>query len=288
MKVTVIIPTYNRAGILKAAVTSVLAQTFKDFELIVVDNYSSDDTEAVVNAFHDKRISYFKNQNNGLVSINRNFGIEKAQGECIALLDDDDLWLPEKLEKQIQLLDANKELGLVYSDCYVIDDSVVPREKTYFARKKPARGAAFTRLLQDNFIPILTVVIRQEALGNVGGFNPSYKIAQDYDLWLRIAQHYSIDFIDQPLGKYRVHGQSATSKNHILNYIEEMLIRNIWLAKHPSLKKELGGKLKALKYWPTFMASVGNILRKRNIKAIKESLGLIKFMCNLYTNRIKE
>src|SRR4030043_6890 len=89
MKVSVIIPTYNRAQTLAEAIDSVLSQTFKDFELIVVDNYSTDATESVVNAYTDRRIRYFKNQNNGFVRINRNFGIEKSHGEYIAFLDDE-------------------------------------------------------------------------------------------------------------------------------------------------------------------------------------------------------
>src|SRR4030043_97742 len=278
MKVSVIIPTYNRAQTLAEAIDSVLSQTFKDFELIVVDNYSTDATESVVNAYTDRRIRYFKNQNNGLVSINRNFGIEKSHGEYIAFLDDDDLWLPEKIARQVPLLDSNTELGLVYTDCYIIDVSGTAREKTYFASTKPIRGSVLSELLRNNSVPLSTVISKREVLDKVGVFNPAYRIAQDYDLWLRIAQYYPIDFIEQPLVKYRLHRESVSMKNHLLNYKEDLQIRGNWLKKNPDLKKELGGRCKAVKYWSIFLGTLGNIFRNKSLKSIKESAGLVKYM----------
>ncbi|MBN1161368.1 MAG: glycosyltransferase [Dehalococcoidales bacterium] len=278
MRISVIIPTYNRALIVKEAIESVLVQTFQDFELIIVDNYSGDDTESVVGSYHDQRIRYFKNQNNGLVSVNRNFGIQKAGGEYIAFLDDDDLWLPEKLEKQVKLMDSNKELGLVYSDCYIMDDAGSSQGKTYFSYIKPIRGAALKGLLQENTIATLTAMVSKKALDKVGDFRTKYIIAQDYDLWLRIAQQYPIDFINEPLAKYRIHRGGASSKNNIINYKEGLQIRGYWLKKNPELKKELGGRTKILKYWPIFLGALGNIFRRKSFKSIKESFGLVKYM----------
>jgi glycosyltransferase involved in cell wall biosynthesis len=278
MKVSVIILTYNRADRLTEAIESVLNQTFRDLELIIVDNYSSDNTQSVVDSFHDERIRYFKNKNRGFLGINRNFGIEKAKGEYIAFLDDDDLWLPEKLEKQVKLMDSNKELGLVYADCYIMDEAGSLWEKTYFASRKPIRGAALKGLLQENTIAILTAMVRKEALDRVGGFSTKYIIAQDYDLWLRIVQDYPIDFIDEPLAKYRLHLGGASSKNHIINYKEDLQIRGYWLKKNPGLQKELGGRTKALKYRSIFLGALGNIYREKSFKSIKESAGLIKYM----------
>ncbi len=278
MKVSVIILTYNRADRLTEAIESVLNQTFRELELIIVDNYSSDNTQSAVKAFHDERIRYFKNENRGFLGINRNFGIEKSKGEYIAFLDDDDLWLPEKLEKQVELMDSNKELGLVYTDCYIMDDSGSLQEKSYFSYRGPVRGAVLKGLLQENTIAILTAMVRKIALDKVGGFNTKYIIAQDYDLWLRIAQQYPIDFINEPLAKYRVHLGAASLKNHIINYKEDLQIRGYWLKKNPGLKKELGGRTKALKYWPIFLGALGNIFRERSFKSIKESAGLIKYM----------
>ena len=278
MRISVVIPTYNRTRMVKETIDSVLYQTFQDFELIIIDNFSSDDTELMVSSYHDQRIRYFKNQNNGLVSVNRNYGIKKAQGEYIAFLDDDDLWLPEKLEKQVKLMDSNKELGLVYSDCYIMDNSGSLQEKTYFSSRTPVRGVALKGLLRNNTIAILTATVKKEALDKVGGFSTKYIIAQDYDLWLRIAEYYPIDFVEQPLAKYRLHQESISIKRHILNYKEDLQIRGYWLKKNPALKKELGGRAKALKYWPIFLGALGNIFRNKSFKSIKESLSLIKYM----------
>jgi len=280
MKVSIILPTYNRASMLNKAIDSTLNQTFKDFELIIVDNYSTDNTESVVKSYDDKRISYFKNQNNGLVSINRNYGIQKSCGEYIAFLDDDDLWLPEKLEKQVKLLDSNKKLGLVYSRSYVIDDRGNPAKPTYFRGIKLRRGHVFNELLVSNFIPQLTVLTRRDALDKVGKFDLQYKIAQDYDLWLRIANHYTVDFIDQPLAKYRFHGGSTSQKDMVLSFQEEIRIKEQRLNQDRNLKRALRGRImrrKALLYLGMFVISMLNILKYHNRKSLGEVVNLARY-----------
>lgn len=277
MKVSVIIPTYNRAHFVSEAIDSVLNQTFNDFELMVVDNYSADNTEAVVSSYNDKRIRYFKNQNNGFVSINRNYGIEKSQGEYIAFLDDDDLWLPEKLEKQVELLDSNKALGLIYSDCYVIEADGVP-EVTYLAHRKPVRGHAFNELFQSNPIPMLTVIIRREVLDKVGGFNPLYKIAQDYDLWLRIGEYYPLDFIGQPLAKYRVHRESSFQQNTALAYREELQIMDYWLNKNKDSTSKLIGKIKQTKVNLYRILIAYYFINHKRKEACREAANLIRLL----------
>jgi cellulose synthase/poly-beta-1,6-N-acetylglucosamine synthase-like glycosyltransferase len=277
-RVSVIIPTYNRAHMLREAVDSVLCQTFKDYEIIIIDGFSTDDTEAVVNSYHDRRIKYYKNQNNGIASINRNFGIEKSRGEYIAFLDDDDLWLPEKLEKQVKLLDSNKKLGLVYSDCFIINANGTIRKKSYLTGRPLLRGASLTKLLRFNFIPTLTVVIRKKVLEKVGVFDPSRKFCEDYDLWLRISQFYSIDHVNQPLAKYRINRESLTYRSLPLVYIQDFKIVDEWLKKNPALKKAFCGRFQAQRYWLFPRGAVGHILRQRTFKSIKESASLIFLM----------
>ncbi len=277
MKVSAIILTYNRAHMVTEAIDSVLTQSFKDFELIIVDNCSSDNTESVVKSYNDKRIRYFKHQNNGLIGVNRNYGIKKSRGEYIAFLDDDDLWLPEKLEKQVELLDSNKELGLVYSDTYLIDSNGNLRRHAYFYRIKPFGGNAFNKLLRGNFIPMLTVVIRREMLDKVGEFNSGYKICLDYDLWLRIAESYPIDFIEQPLAKYMVHSESGFQKNTILRYQEVIQIIEYWLDRNPELKRELGPLFRLRKGLACCRLASYHAYKYRDRKAIKESVKLFKY-----------
>ena len=275
--VSIIINCYNSARYLREALDSVYQQTFKDYEIVFWDNQSTDDSGKIARSYGDP-LKYFRGEKFLPLGAARNAATEKATGKYIAFLDCDDIWLPEKLEKQVTLLDSNKELGLVYSDCYVIDSAGTAAEKTYFFDKKPLRGMIFKELVQANPIPLLTAIITREAFNKAGVFNPKYEIGEEYDLWLRIAEYYPIDFIEQPLAKYRVHSESATSKNHILNYKEDLQIKGSWLKRNPVLKKEMGGRFKALQYWPTFLGALGNIYRNKSIKSIKESFNLIMFM----------
>lgn len=275
--VSIVMNCRNCGTYLHEALDSVYRQTFKDFEIIFWDNQSTDDSSKIAQSYGEP-LKYFRGGEYLSLGAARNKAIEKTTGKYIAFLDCDDIWLPEKLEKQVALLESNKALGLVYTDCYLIDSTGKPSEKTFFHHSPPFRDMAFNQLYQSNPIALLTAVITREALNKAGVFNQKYEIGEEYDLWLRIAQYYTIDFIEQPLGKYRVHSQSTTSRHGLLNYKEDLQIRGCWLKKNPALKKELGGRTKALKYWPIFLGAIGNIYRNKSLKSIKESLGLIKYM----------
>jgi len=120
-KVSVIIPTYNRANFLRSAIQSVLNQTFKDFEVIVVDDASTDNTRQLIHEFVDDRICYIAHNKNRGGSASRNTGIESSKGKFIAFLDDDDMWMPTKLEKQLLLVNMNPEISVVYTGARIID-----------------------------------------------------------------------------------------------------------------------------------------------------------------------
>jgi len=186
-------------------IDSILAQTFKDFELIVVDNYSSDNTEEVIKSYDDKRIRYFKHQNNGIIAVNRNYGISKAQGEYIAFCDDDDLWFPEKLEKQVQEMEKDCQMGLVCNNEIYFDESGEHGK----IRKTKLRDSdfSFESLIRTNFISSSTVLTRKAVLDDVGVMDEGLEImtVEDYELWIRIAKKYKVKYIDSPLGKYRTH-----------------------------------------------------------------------------------
>jgi glycosyltransferase involved in cell wall biosynthesis len=267
----------NCAAYLREALDSVYQQTFKDYEIIFWDNQSTDDSGKIAQSYGSP-LRYFRGEAYLPLGAARNKAIEKANGKYIAFLDCDDIWLPEKLERQVALLESNKELGLVYSDCYLIDSEGKASGKTIFDSVKPLRGMAFDGLFKANPIPLLAAIITREALDKAGVFNPKYEIGEEYDLWLRIARHYPIDFVEQPLAKYRVHSESATSKNHIRNYKEDLQIKGYWLKKDPGLKKIMGGRCKALNYRRIFLGALGNIFRNRSFRAVKESCGLIKYM----------
>jgi len=239
-KVSVIIPAYNCASFVNETIDSILNQTYQDFEIILVDDGSTDNTKEVVRKYGDK-IKYLYQQNSG-VSAARNKGIGVSRGKYIAFLDHDDLWLPERLEKQVKFLDENPEVPLVFSDSYCTDwaGSILERS---FEERSPHRGSIFNELFIKNFIPTQTVLVRKEIFNIVGNFNPQLKVVQDYDLWLRIAERFQIDYINQPLAKHRVHEGSFSKYNVDIWAYETFSITNRWLQKRPELKDILGRKL---------------------------------------------
>jgi len=244
-KVSVIIPVYNAEKFISETIESVVAQTYPDWEIIAVDDGSTDKTPEILKEYAKKlpkKVRVIAQKNSG-VSIARNNAIAVAKGEYIAFLDHDDLWMPEKLEKQVKLLDSNKALGLVYSDSHQIDGEGNLKGDTIFHSVKPFRGNVFNELLCINFIPCLTAMVRKEVLDKVGPFNPRYKVAEEYDLFLKIAERWPVDFIEQPLAKYRFHAGSF-SKNVDISVDEDFQIMEYWLKKKPHLKKELKYKIK--------------------------------------------
>src|SRR4030042_399160 len=199
--VSIIMNCYNSARYLREALDSIFQQTFKDYEIIFWDNQSTDDSSKIARSY-GAPLKYFRGEEFLPLGAARNSAIEKATGKYIAFLDCDDIWLPEKLAKQVALLESYRKLGLVYSDCYIIDSAGAAGEKTIFYYTGPFRGMAFNKLFQSNPIPLLTAVITREALNKAGVLNPKYEIGEEYDLWLRISEFYPIDFIEQPLGNH--------------------------------------------------------------------------------------
>lgn len=240
-KFSVIIPAYNCEKFIAETIESVFNQTYLDFEIIVIDDGSTDRTKSLINQYLSDKIIYIFQENQG-VSIARNRGIDIAKGEYIAFLDCDDLWLPEKLEKQLELLEKKPQIALVFSDCYIIDSagSILRRS---FDKGNPPRGEVFNELFMENFIPLPTVVIRKKVFERIGGFDARFSIAADYHLLLRVAESFKIDFIDTPLAKYRIH-QSNISQNVDIAMYEDLKIVDYWLNKRPELKITLKKKLK--------------------------------------------
>ena len=205
MKVSVIVTTFNRAHMVTEAIDSILNQTFEDFELIVVDNCSSDDTEEVIKAYSDERIRYFKHDNGGIIAVNRNYGINQARGEYLAFCDDDDLWLPEKLEKQKLEFEKDSQLGLVCTNAIIFDRNGERGE--FFKTRLPDSNFTFGSLVWVNSVICSSVLVKKSVIDDVGLMDESPQIftAEDYELWLRVAQKYRIKYIELPLMKYRTH-----------------------------------------------------------------------------------
>lgn len=226
-KVSVNIPCFNGERYIRQTIESVLSQTFSDFELVIVDDGSTDDTSKIINSFSDVRVRYFYKRNEGLAST-RNFAFRESKSEFIALLDQDDIWLKDKLEKQLELFKRDKNVGIVFSDAYILDNEKI-REKTYLERCKPSRGFIFENLLLDgsNFIPLPTVILHRKVFEQVGIFNTRYRLAEEWELFLRVAQEFSFDYINEPLACYRLH-EANFSRNKDIYVNETLEILNNW------------------------------------------------------------
>lgn len=212
MLVSVVVLTFNRKNMLKETINSILSQTFKDFELILVDNCSTDGTEDFVLSYSDPRIKYFKNQNNGIIAVNLNFGISKSKGKFIALCDDDDLWLPTKLEKQVNILNKEKNIGMVCSNGITFNE--YGEEGIHITKKRNSNYISQKETLIKNIIIQSSAIIRKEILEEFGFFDvsPEYFTAEEFELWLKIMNKYKVYLIKEPLVKYRTHSGVFRSK----------------------------------------------------------------------------
>lgn len=210
--VSVVIPTFNRAQMLREALQSVRWQTVKNVEIIVVDDArTTDETPAVAKAF-GADVVYLREPQPG-VSAARNRGIRHARAPLIAFLDADDVWLPHKLERQLDFLHEHPNVGLLYAQLwsYDIDN---PRAR----RLDPSRPArTFRELLNGpNAVTTSTVVVRRECFDVVGVFNPALPASEDHELWLRIARRFAIGFLEEPLAEYRRKTNGINSNHQLL------------------------------------------------------------------------
>jgi glycosyltransferase involved in cell wall biosynthesis len=196
--VSVILPTFNREKTIGNSIKSVLNQTYTNFELIIVDDASEDDTERIVNSIQDQRIRYIKHKKNKGGGAARNTGIKIARGEFIAFQDSDDQWERTKLELQINTFkQVGDEIGVVYTAFLRHKDNTVeyiPREEI-----TEKEGYIHSRLLHGNFITTQTAVVRRECFLKAGMFDERLPRLQDWELWLRISKYYQFKLIDQPL-----------------------------------------------------------------------------------------
>jgi glycosyltransferase involved in cell wall biosynthesis len=213
--VSVIIPAYNAQDFIAGAIQSVLQQTFQDFEIVVVDDGSTDGTVDALAPFRD-RVRYYRQPNAG-PSAARNRGIASSTGKYIAFQDADDLWLPDKLAKQVDYLEHHTDCVLVYTD--FTWNPVTKQSRLQHFEPRQA-GKWFLHLLQQNFIATPTVVIRRETLDNQELFNPWLRGAEDLDLWLRLARVGSFGFIDRVLVEVRRdHISTSSSVNFVRSQV---------------------------------------------------------------------
>ncbi|MEK6288255.1 MAG: glycosyltransferase [Acidobacteriota bacterium] len=211
-EVSIVIPTYNSARYLVEAVKSVLAQTFRDFEVLVVDDGSTDETETLMRRYGTP-VRYIR-QNNGGVAAARNRGIKESCGRYIAFLDADDTWYPDKLEQQLTALEKEKDRRFCYSAFTVVDSDLVPLGVNHSNRDGSALEDLLTR---GNVVgSICTVLCERSLFATAGGFDPALSQCADWDMWVRIAALTDFLYLDDTLVTYRQHGTNMSRNAPLL------------------------------------------------------------------------
>ena len=216
--ISIVLPTYNRARELSQAVKSVINQEYKNWELLVVDNNSVDDTDLIINNFNDERIRLFKIENEGSIGKSRNLGIEMSKGEWIAFLDSDDSWLPNKLT--VTLPSCSKNVDFIYHDLKI----AFGNKTSYFKKIKGWKlNAPVARdlLMRGNPIANSSVVVRRKIFEKVGKINEDMDInpAVDYHTWLKIAiVTNSFVYIPDSLGIYRIHNGNLSLRDMSISH----------------------------------------------------------------------
>jgi len=255
-KVSVFIPTFNRAHMLRESIESVLGQTYGDFELIISDNASEDSTESVVKSFDDGRIRYVKNEHNIGSRGNWNRCFVLARGEYITILPDDDLMLPENLERKERVLSSSARIGLVHSkyDLIDVDGRIVesnqdawgiPNRVDCLENRKEVLCRAW------NGINCSTVVFRRDCVDRIGRFTDKLWTGWDYDYWLSIAAHYEVAFLASPLIRYRIHKERESEEfcgdDQHLMFTIDMDVKRHFFKNHLDVPD--GGRQMKLEVW---------------------------------------
>jgi len=209
-KVSVVIPVYNGARYLSVAVESILHQTFTDFELIIIDDGSTDETWTILNNFNDPRLRLVQNEKNIGVSKSANKGLALAQGMYIARMDADDISLPERLSRQVDFLETHPEIGVLGTGFKVIDGY-----GRFSDTHLPPAQDAILRWYLCFFCPIAhsTVMMRRQTVEQVGGYSSEIVLAEDYDLWQRLSSTTRLSNLQDVLVFYRIHDENASTKH---------------------------------------------------------------------------
>lgn len=245
-KVSINLCCYNSEINLRETLDSIVNQTYKDWELIIINDGSSDSTESIIYEYLNQgfQITYYYQENKGL-GYSRNKAMKRSQGEYIAFIDHDDIWMTEKLAKQVPLF-QDPEVGLVFCDTVYFNDR--GDEERLYSRRKYATGSCFEALLIDYFLAMPSVVIRSSVLADMEEwFDPRFYMNEEADLFIRIAHKWKLAMVDAPLAKWRMHPASLTWTRYskFADEFEEMLVKYHQL--YPDFASRYAKEIRALK-----------------------------------------
>jgi len=224
-RLSIIILTYNREHLLLETLSSVFEQSYTDYEIIIVDDGSTDDTRARLEALKDKSIRYYYTDHLGNLSQLRNLGWRYAQGQYVAFLDADDIWLPSKLERQVQILETDQQLAFVYTDVEEFNKQRIIRPRIYSALEKKWESSAQFELTLSGRMPIYasTVMIRKSLAETIGGFEDNL-ILGDTHFLLRLARKYPCAVIFEPLARIRKHDGNISVNREREAFVEMLAV----------------------------------------------------------------
>jgi len=269
--VSVIMPTYNRERFVGIAIRSVIEQSYPNWELIVVDDGSTDGTsDLIAPLLADRRIRYLKQQNSGQ-AVARNQGLRLARGEFVCFMDSDNRWLPPKLQRQVALFAGRADLDVLYGEIDIIDEEGRVQASTPMRRHS---GRITEHLLVDNCVTFNTAMVRRARLLECGGMDETIRRADDYDLWLRLSVRCTFEYVPEIWAQYRVMTDQISS-NKDGRFESNQSIIERFMARHPSLVPEAIVRKTWCRFYTRrgrWRASVG---RKR--EALQDYLAAIRF-----------
>jgi len=255
---SVVIPTYNCARLLEKALASVFDQTCQDFEIIVVDNSSTDETGEILGAINDPRLSIVRVRNHGVIAYSRNRGIKKAKGKWISFLDSDDIWLPGKLEKVQTAVLNNPDAVLVYHDAWLVFEN----GKRIHRRTELSGPNLYERVLfRGSSLSSSIITIRGDVAERTEGFSErkEFVTAEDYEYVIRLSNEGEFLFVDEILSTWNIHNENASgnSKVHakaLISVVEHHL--RIWFQDHPGMNAKVRRRTGGI------LSSAGHVLLK--------------------------
>lgn len=291
-KVSIIMNCYNSDQYLKEAIDSIYSQTFTDWEIIFWDNQSTDKSAEIAKSY-DEKLKYFYAEEFLPLGAARNKALQKAQGEFVAFLDCDDLWLPEKLEMQIEAFKINPGIDFVYTNSYVKNEMFNTLKVAY--RDLKPEGDVLEGQLKNYSVSIPTVIFHRDLLNKVDyWFDINYNIIEEYDLFIRMFVYARVKYIPAPLTIYRVHGNNTTGQNK-KRWIEEMICAINTFSKIDKIMEKVDQSWKAeLEYaiyrnQVIYYLEIGeNRLARKSINGIssKDKLAPIYYFISLLPKRI--
>ena len=205
-------PVYNGANFLPQTLNSVLEQTFNNWELIIINDASTDNSPLIINDFKrdDKRISLLENNRRLGVAASLNKALQTAKGKFIARIDADDTWDKTKLEKQLAYLEKYPDIDLLATQFVFLDE--IKKKRIHKSQHNSEYEVNANSLVKKNFICHSSILVKAEVINELGGYNEKYKNSEDYDLWLRLLTRYNATILNEPLVKYRIHPNMASLK----------------------------------------------------------------------------